>query len=181
MIAKLIFSIGLLLWVGCPTALHGQQVTQPHFSNYPAPIWRGKVASLRLTSHPYARKFRTNLRRQLRGGVNFAGHYTVASAGCGTGCSVTAIIDAQTGSAYFPSEFDGWTAILGDYEWQPNEDVRTFRKDSRLLRVVGRPSIGKADEEKYGPSGIYFYDWKGNKLRLIKFIPAGSYPDADPE
>jgi hypothetical protein len=170
-----------LLFLGSQNAI-AQQTKLPHFSSYPAAAWRGKTAQLRLNSHPYARKFRTVMREQLKEfGVNFAGRYTIASAGCGTGCSVTGIIDTRTGNAYFPAEFDGWTSIVGDYDWKPNEDVRTFRSDSRLLRVVGRPNIGKAGEEKYGPSGIYYYDWHRNKLRLIKFVPAGSYPEADPK
>ena len=157
-----------------------QQPKEPEFSRYPATTWQGNSAPLNLKSHPYARKFRTTMREQLEElGVNFAGHYTVAAAGCGTGCSVTGIIDNRTGNAYFPSVFDGWTAIVGEYDWKDGEDVRTFHPDSRLLRVVGRPNIGKVGEEKYGPSGVYFYDWRGNKLRLVKFIPVGSYPRAD--
>jgi hypothetical protein len=48
------------------------------------------------------------------------------------------------------------------------------------LKAVGRPRIGKLDEERYAASGIYYYEWKNNRLRLIKFVPVGSYPEADP-
>jgi hypothetical protein len=179
MTRKLLFSLLLAIVVVGPT--FAQRTKTPHFSSYPAQVWRGKRASLNLRSHPYARKFRTTMREQLKElGVNFAGHYTIAAAGCGTGCSVTGIIDNRTGDAYFPNEFDGWTAVVGDYDWKENEDVRTFRSDSRLLRVVGRPNIGNVGEEKFGPSGVYYYDWHGSKLRLVKFVPAGSYPEADP-
>jgi hypothetical protein len=153
----------------------------PRFEDYPAAVWRGEVALLNRRSHALARKFRTVIGEQLRTeGVNFAGHYTLASAGCGTGCSITAVIDARTGRAYFPNEFNGWTGIVGDYEVPEGEDWWTYRAGSRLLKATGRPRIGKLDDERYGPSGIYFYEWKNNHLRLVKFTPVGSYPNADP-
>jgi hypothetical protein len=128
-----------------------------------------------------ARIFRTLLRQQLREeGVNFAGHYTLASVGCGTGCSITAIIDARTGRAHFPDELAGWTGIVGDYEPPEGEEFRMFRADSRLLRLIGRPSIHRAKEGRHGPSGIYYYEWVNDRLRLVSFTHVGSYPDADP-
>lgn len=153
----------------------------PSFEDYPAVVWRGKVAPLNLRSHPLARKFRTVIREQRKeAGVNFAGHYTIASAGCGTGCSITGVIDARTGQAYFPNEFNGWTGIVGDYEIPEGEEPWTYQSGSRLLKAIGRPHIGKPGEERYGPSGIYFYEWKNNRLRQVKFTPVGSYPAADP-
>ncbi len=150
------------------------------FEDYPAVVWRGKPAPLNLRSHPLARKFRTVMRQQLQEGVNFAGHYTLASAGCGTGCSITAVLDARTGQAWFPNELNGWTGIVGDYEIPEGEDSWTYRPDSRLLKAVGRPHIGKLGEERYGPSGIYYYEWKNNRLHQVKFTHVGSYPEADP-
>jgi hypothetical protein len=157
-----------------------QESGAPRFESYPAVVWRGKPAALNQRSHALARMYRTLLGQQLREGVNFAGHYTLASVGCGTGCSVTAVIDARTGQAFFPNEFDGWTGIVGDYEIPEGEDSWTFRPGSRLLKAIGRPHIGKSGEERYGPSGIYFYEWKDNRLRQVKFTHVGSYPDADP-
>jgi hypothetical protein len=152
-----------------------------HFEDYPTAVWRGRVTPLDLRSHPLARHYKTRIREQLREeGVNFAGHYTLAAVGCGTGCSISAIVDARGGKAYFPNELTGWTSIVGDYEIPEGEDQRMFHADSRLLRAIGRPNIGKIDEERHGPSGIYYYEWKNNHLRLVKFTHVGSYPDADP-
>lgn len=157
-----------------------QETGTPRFEDYSDFVWRGKVAPLNLRSHPLARKYRTLLGLQIKeAGVNFAGRYTLASVGCGTGCSISAIIDARTGRAFFPNEFLGWTSIVGDYEPAEGEELWTYRAGSRLLRVVGRPNIGETGEERYGASGIYYYEWRNNRLRLVKFIPAGSYPDAD--
>ncbi len=158
-----------------------QQTQAPRFEDYTVTVRRGKVAPLNLRSHPLARRYRTLMRQQLNDeGVNFAGHYTLASAGCGTGCSIGAIIDARNGRAYFPKELFGWTSIVGDYDLPEGEELWSFRPGSRLLRLVGRPNIGRAREERYGPSGIYYYEWARGRLKLVRFIHVGSYPEADP-
>jgi len=174
--------LALLALVGTSEShLFAQEKAEPQFNDFPVSVWSGKVAAPNLKSHPMARKFRTMLREQVKDeGINFAGHYTLASAGCGTGCSITGIVDARTGSVYFPREFFGWTIIVGDYDFPDGEDQRMFRPDSKMLRAVGRPRIGGANEERYGPSGIYYYEWARNRLRLVKFTPVGSYPKADP-
>ena len=157
-----------------------RQAGAPRFEDYAVTVWRGRAARLDLRSHPMARKYRTLMRQQLRErGVNFAGHYTLASAGCGTGCSIGAIIDARSGRAYFPRELSGWTSIVGDYDPPEGEESWSYRPDSRLLRLVGRPNIGGPGEERYGPSGVYYYEWAGGRLRLVKFTHVGSYPEAD--
>lgn len=168
------------LAVAAAVASVAQEVGAPRFEDYSVAVWRGRMARLNLRSHPLARKFRTGIREYREEGVNFAGHYTLASVGCGTGCSITAIVDARNGNAYFPNELEGWTGIVGDYEPPEGEEHWMFQAKSRLLRAVGRPNIGAIDEERYGPSGIYYYEWKNNRLRLVKFTHVGSYPDADP-
>jgi hypothetical protein len=164
-----------------PRPSAAQETGAPRFEDYAAAAGREKVAPLDVRSHPLARKFRTAIRQQLREeGVNFAGHYTLASMGCGTGCSIVAIVDARTGRAYFPKELEGWTSIVGDYDPPEGEDVWTYRAGSRLLRAVGRPNIGRAGEERHGASGIYYYEWTNRRLRQVKFTPVGSYPEPDP-
>lgn len=92
----LIFILAALLSVA-------QEARAPRFEDYPAAVWHGTVAPLSLSSHPLARTYKTLVRQQMRDeGVNFAGHYTLVSMGCGTGCSITGIVDARNGQAYFP-------------------------------------------------------------------------------
>lgn len=171
----------LALAIAVESQCFAQATDAPRFEDFPVRVWRGRVAALNLNSHPLARKFRTTTREQIKeAGVNFAGHYTLVSAGCGTGCSISGMIDARNGNAYFPKEFTGWTGIVGDYDPPDGEEPWTFRADSTLLRVIGRPNIGAVGEERYGPSGIYYYKWTNDRLRLVKFIPVGSYPQADP-
>ena len=154
----------------------------PRLEDYAVEVSRAKVVPLDLRSHPLARKYRTAIRDQLlQEGVNFAGHYALAAMGCGTGCTIGAVIDTRTGRAFFPKELNGWTSIVGDYEQDESEDLWTFRPHSRLLRGLGRPNIGRPGEERYGASGIYYYEWTPqNRLRLVKFTHVGSYPTADP-
>lgn len=154
---------------------------EPRFQSFPADVWAGRPAPLSRRSHRLARVYRTLMRQQQREeGVNFAGHYTLATVGCGTGCSVTGFIDARDGRAYFPRELEGWTNIVGDYDPPEGEDTWQWRADSRLLRIVGRPNVGRPGEERYGPSGIYHYEWTGRRLRLVRFRHVGSYPETDP-
>jgi hypothetical protein len=157
-----------------------QRRKAPRFEGYRVAVRRGRVAPLDVNSHRLARLYRTLLSRQQRDeGVNFAGRYTLASVGCGTGCSITAVIDARTGRAHFPSELNGWTGIVGDYDPPEGEDTWAYRANSKLLRVTGRPTIGDPREEQHGPSGIYYYVWEGTRLRQVGFEPVGSYPEAD--
>jgi hypothetical protein len=178
---KLLAGFALVLCAFGHTPAQNAETGAPRFETYAVGVWRGKVAPLDQRSHPLARKFRTVISQQIKEeGINFAGRYTLASAGCGTGCSIIAIIDARTGRAFFPNELMGWTGIVGDYDPPEDEEPWVYRPGSRLLRLLGRPRIGRANEERYGPSGIYYYEWTNGRLRLVKFMPVGSYPEADP-
>ena len=158
-----------------------QNAAEPRFQDYPAPVYAGKADLLNLRSHPLARLYRTRLRENLHEeGINFAGHYTFATIGCGAGCSINAIVDARTGRAFFPEPLNGWTAIVGNFD-RENEYEEQTRADSSLLRMLGRPRIGNLKDERYGPSGIYFYEWANDRLRLVKVIKVGSYPASDPK
>lgn len=157
-----------------------QKPDAPRFEDYPEDVWAGKAVLLDLRSHPLARTFRTRLREDMKAeGINFAGHYTFATVACGAGCSINAIIDARTGRAFFPKTLNGWTGIVGDFD-RYEEYEQQSRADSRLLRMLGRPNIGRKNEERYGPSGVYYYEWINNRLQLVKFVHVGSYPKADP-
>jgi hypothetical protein len=118
--------------------------------------FKGKTASVKVSSSR-ARMFRTMLRTNAEEGVNFAGHYIVATWGCGSDCHSLAIIDARTGNVYFtPSVL--W---VGGQLYQ-EEDRLQFRKDSRLLIVAG----ARNDEG----SGRYFYVWRNNQLKFIRAV-----------
>src|SRR2546423_11174330 len=74
---------------------------EPHFEQYAvADTFRGPSAPVDLTSEPGARRFRTVLTQGAAGGVNFAGHFTIVTWGCGTQCQSYAVIDASTGRVF---------------------------------------------------------------------------------
>ena len=165
----LLIAISLATTVALP---HGRASDTPRFEDYPADVYAGKPAPLNLRSHRMARLYRTRIREQLQEeGINFAGHYTIAVMGCGTGCSISAVVDARNGNAYFPRVLAGWYVEPG-VDLAEGEDVRTFRTDSRLLKIIGAPRLNA--EEKWGPSGIYYYEWKDNRLRQLKFVASSA-------
>jgi hypothetical protein len=108
--------------------------------------------------------FRTMLRENAAKGVNFAGHYVVATWGCGADCVSLAIIDARTGHVYFSRS----VLSVGGFGYSPDEDRFQFRSNSRLLIVVGAPN----DE---GYVGRYYYLWKNNRLRLLRAVEDRNY------
>jgi hypothetical protein len=163
-----IVSMRLLIVVLCLifstlTAL-AQGGATPRFEDYRVPVFKGRMAALKLNDTK-ARSFRTRLREGAKEGVNFAGHYTVVQWGCGAGCLQVAFIDAKTGAVFFPEELNGF----GVWFWgEKDYDAVQFKPDSRLLVVSGFPaSEGEGDEPK---SGLYYYEWTGTRLRLVKLI-----------
>lgn len=95
----------------------------PQFSDYPAGrLYRGRMAPLVVSSSPTARAYRTRTREAMAEGVNFAGHYVVATWGCGTECMGGHIVDARTGRAVA--------------DLPVNAVFLTVRPDSRLIMVA---------------------------------------------
>lgn len=130
----------------------------PRFEDYPArEVYKGPAAPVRLDSRR-ARRFRTTLREESRGGPNFAGHYTVVVWGCGTGCAQMAVVDAKTGRVHFPPvEY----MDIPDTENEA-ERARWFRLDSRLLRIT---------QNFYDSAGrytAYYYLFDNNRFRLLR-------------
>lgn len=60
-------------------------------------IYQGDTATVNFDSLPEAKLYQTNIADQVATGPNFAGHYTVATWGCGTECQGFAIVDNKTG------------------------------------------------------------------------------------
>src|SRR5688500_2022843 len=72
----------------------------PDFEDYHIPVEVVAKPRLDLRSHPQARSYRTRLRDAVAAGRKFAGHYVVASWGCGTSKQF-AFIDTISGKASF--------------------------------------------------------------------------------
>lgn len=86
-------------------------------------------AKLDLNSHELGKQFRTVIRECYNNSENlFAGHYTIASWGCGSPCQMNVLIDRRTGKIYDA----------------PNSSVGSeYKKDSRML-IINPP-----EEENY--------------------------------
>lgn len=158
----------LLLTILCvisfTTTALAQTSATPRFEDYPATVYKGRPAPLKLNGTKEARNFRTRLREGAKQGVNFAGHYTLGFWGCGTACLQVAVIDTKTGAVFFPTELNGF----GVWFWDNNDEALRFKPNSRLLVMSGFPaSEGNKGEPK---SGLYYYEWTGRGLRLIKLV-----------
>ena len=150
-------------------ALTGPCLSQPipKFVQYPASVERPRVKVINFKANPDARSFRTRLSEGLRRGVNFAGHYALVGWGCGTGCISGAIVDTRTGNVYWPEQFNALGVLYsdGNYADPPVE----YKKNSRLLVIHGIPGE-KDDDAPSKPSGSYYYEWKNNSLRQVRFV-----------
>jgi hypothetical protein len=153
----------------------------PRFEDYPAKPYHGRNAAPDVRSHPDSRMFRTRLKAWAKEKPNFAGHYILATWGCGTDCTQISIIDARTGKIFFPSGARANAAVnvhhdlLGGGDifqlWHGSGAVR-YRADSRLLVLIGMP------EESVKNRGISYFVWENERLRRIRFIPKAWYPES---
>gem|GEM_PF-914062 len=87
------------------------------------------------STNPDALWFKTKITEAIKNGVNFAGHYTFAQWGCGSGCLEAAIIDARDGRV---STFGILSENLGYPAYAPDGSEVfsfSFKKDSRLLLI----------------------------------------------
>ncbi len=87
-----------------------------------------------LGSHASAGWYRTKLREGLKEGINFSGHYSIVSWGCGVECVGFLIVDRDTGKVY---------GIEGENQHPISNRGLEFRVDSRLLIVD--PQCGEND------------------------------------
>lgn len=123
----------------------------PRFGDYPANSFSSRTGKLRLEDAK-SRQYATMLRDASRGKPNFAGHFILASWGCGASCTMSAAIDAKTGAVtWLPFTVCCWEANISE----PLE----FRPDSRLLIVHG-----SRDEQG---SGVHYYNFDGRRFSEI--------------
>lgn len=163
---KKITFASLLIILVLAGAIVARGQAAPRFQDYPAPVYKGKRAPVNLKSAQGASSFRTRLREGAEKGVNFAGRFTLVAWGCGTGCLMAGIIDARTGTVYFPKELGGFGVWY--FSDNPNAEALEFKANSRLLVLSGFPATEmNMDEPK---TGLYYYEWTGARLRLVKFV-----------
>lgn len=181
MTARAFFLPLILMLASCPAMAAGQDADgdahtihyadipkdAPRFEQFPATEpFRGRVAAPDFRSSAEGRVFRTAIRAGARLGPDFAGHYTVVGWGCGTGCEAVAVVDANSGRIFFSpilGSIDN-TNVAYDGPEGPNERLIKYRKDSRLLVVVG--GINEEPDRR----GISYFVWEHNRFKRIRFV-----------
>jgi hypothetical protein len=164
MLAMLKTILALLLTLPCAgaPAQNKNPVWALKFQDYPVTdVFKGKPASPILATEGQ-RLFRTMIREGAAKGPNFAGHYAIAEWGCGSSCMSIAVVDAASGNVYDPpfhSLVMFSTAHPRDYQGP------VYRLKSRLLIADG---CLDEDETK---CGTYYYEWKSNQFKLLRFDP----------
>ena len=88
------------------------------FEKYSVPIYKGELKDPDFKTNPDAKSFITRIKEGCKGGVNFAGHYTLIYWGCGTACQYGVVVDRKTGEI-----FNGYLSSLGSQ----------FKADSKLI------------------------------------------------
>jgi hypothetical protein len=136
----------------------------PSFSAFKVPEYKKKPAPAKILTR-FDRQFRAAIREGARKGPNFAGHFTIVSWGCGTGCNSFVIVDAASGQIYWTAPF----STIG----MPYEGAKSgreyggldYKADSRLLVADGCP------EDDNDKCGTHYYEWRNGSFRSIQFKP----------
>ena len=148
----------------------------PKFSDYPVARYGGKNAKPDLSRNTPSWQFRTRISKWGLERPNFAGHYVLATWGCGTDCTQLTIIDAINGKVYHPEGIRSNVAVNvhqslldGSSGWREEGSVK-FTSESSLLVVVGMP------EERAADRGISYFLWRNNRMERVKFVHKAWYP-----
>lgn len=116
--------------------------------------YTGEIASVDFESNPEAKIFHTAISEQVAGGANFAGHYTVATWGCGTECQGYAIVDLITGNIIKYEPHIPFQASLG-LSSSVNSNVMVFNPRFELTEIKTAAEFVKSDYEAH-KARIYY-------------------------
>ena len=142
----------------------------PSFESYPANIAHPRDTSQLVLTTRLAKRYKSAITAESTKPVNFAGHYRVATWGCGTDCRGFAIINKHTGVVYTLPGVEYVAGVMG------NEEERlAFKTDSKLFIMTG------IQNDKV--EGKFYYIWGEEKLTLLTKHPITkldiSVPDVD--
>ena len=185
----LLLTLGLMLLLPPAAADTGDAYTirpadlppdAPRFDDYPAQPYHGPNATPDVRSHKRSRTYRTQLRNWASEKANFAGHYIVATWGCGTSCTQVALIDARTGKVHHPAGIrtNSIVDVHGDLldtegplsPRRADFGAMRYRADSRLLVVIGMP------EGRAASRGISYFTWDNERLTRLRLVPRPPAP-----
>lgn len=113
-----------------------------------------------------AHLYRTVVRNEGTAPPDFAGHLKVISYGCGAGVTCPLFFDVKTGKVAFLPILASVGQRYDVADVPGIADLRlVYHVDSRLLVAVG------ARNENDRLNGATQFEWRGGRLRLIRFVP----------
>ncbi|WP_162894913.1 hypothetical protein [Rhizobium terrae] len=122
----------------------------PKFMQFAEKVYVGPRAPARLATKD-EQAFATRLREGAKRPVNFAGHYILATWGCGAECLGGAVIDARSGAVtWLPYSICCWG------EGEPFY----YRKDSRLIVFSG---VLNEESQK----GAHFFEFRNGSFHHL--------------
>ena len=126
--------------------------------------FHGKTAKPILTTRSQ-RTFRSAITQAAAKGPNFAGHYTIAEWGCGSGCMSVAVVDAASGKV-FSGPFKILSIPMAEGEGGHEYQGTVYQLKSRLFIADGCPQEANC--------GTYYYEWNQDKFKQLRFDPASA-------
>ena len=133
------------------------QAAPPAFADYPAGArYEGPRTVPHLRPGTAAWQFRTRIREAATQPPNFAGHYVLATWGCGMECVSYVIIDVKTGAVYFDdTTVCCWGTDVG-VDFEPVRGQLT----SRLLICTGLL-------KEQGLNKAHYYTFEQGRLSAV--------------
>lgn len=124
------------------------------FKDYQVDVYQGKLVNPDFSTNPNSKKFITRIKNECLNGINFAGHYTLVTWGCGSPCQSGVVVNRKTGKIY-----DGYGTSLGS----------EFKKDSKMI-IMNVGSIDTATNliEICGYCEVSHEIWTGVKFKEIE-------------
>jgi hypothetical protein len=107
-------------------------------------------------------------KEQNRPGPNFAGHYIVIVWGCGSGCIMMAMTDAETGTVFMPpfSEAGFGLPMLVFPDSVGRAANLEYRRDSRLMIIKATPHADRRSAVPYA----FYYLCEGDHWTLLRRV-----------
>ena len=128
----------------------------PKFADYPAEVFRGRIAKPILDSE-WLQDRPELIEVAMMKKVMVAGHYVLAITTCGSSCQQPLLIDAKSGKVLSVPSVSGWRKYGDDFK-----PVLT-RANSRLFVLQGGLN------EKH-PVGVHYYLVENGELQLLHTV-----------
>ena len=156
---KAVFTTIIVLLAGLLS--EAQSIDGYSYEKYPVKnVFKGKKAPINYNSNPTAKTYRTHIRTQYKEGkIDFAGYYITTWWGCGTGCTIGAMVDVRDGKVYDLPDCE-----MNSDNYCDGEDHKAGKAKSRMY-VTSMCGYGENNHLK--PSYTIFL-WNEQKKKFIQ-------------